>query len=55
MLLKDWSNAKQRFDEEVSSKYERVVFTSDPTKIAVMSRTLPFRQHTQAYVENTRP
>jgi hypothetical protein len=44
--LNDWTLAKSRIDEELANKYERVVLASDPTKIAVMSRSGNFRQHT---------
>jgi hypothetical protein len=53
--LREWSMAKQRIDEELSNKYERVVFASDPTKISVLSRSEPFKQHTQAETLQERP
>lgn len=53
--LREWSMAKQRVDEELSNKYERVVFASDPTKISVLSRSDNFRQYTQAFTLQERP
>ncbi len=36
LTLNEWSTAKQRVNEEVTSKFERAILASDPSKLAVM-------------------
>ncbi|CDW80815.1 UNKNOWN [Stylonychia lemnae] len=40
VILKEWSVAKQRIQQEISSKQERMRLISDPTKLAVMKSTI---------------
>ena len=35
MSMHEWGTAKSRYTEELSNKQERVVLSSDPTKVSV--------------------
>ena len=35
-MVRDWGFAKERIDEDISSKIERGVAVSDPNRIAVL-------------------
>lgn len=39
VTLNQWSSAKSRLSEEISTKIERSSFASNPSKLAVMSQT----------------